>query len=165
MGEGKLRPMTDRFETERFALRPFAPEDLRQISDLWVATWAKTMPDIDFEARRPWFHGHLDTLRSGGAELHVAQAEDGRIAGFVAIHPGTGYLDQLAVAPAFWGKGAAEALMGVAKARVPGGIELDVNQDNPRAIAFYERLGLRIMAASTNPASGRAIWRMAWRPD
>ncbi|WP_127091197.1 GNAT family N-acetyltransferase [Aquabacter cavernae] len=150
--------------TERFAILPFAPAHLAAISDLWVATWAKTMPDIDFEARRPWFHGHLDTLQAGGAEVHVAQANGGEVAGFVAIHPGTGYLDQLAVAPAFWGKGAAEALMDTAKARASGGIQLDVNQDNPRAIAFYERLGLKIVAAATNPASGRAIWRMAWRP-
>ena len=151
--------------TNRFAILPFAPAHLAAISDLWVATWAKTMPDIDFEARRPWFHGHLDALRAGGAEVHVALAEGGSVAGFVAIHPGTGYLDQLAVSPAFWGTGAAEALMAAAKRRSPERIELDVNQDNPRAIAFYERLGLRIMAASTNPTSGRAIWRMAWRPE
>ncbi|MEW6256354.1 MAG: GNAT family N-acetyltransferase [Pseudomonadota bacterium] len=151
--------------TAPFAILPYTPEHHQAISDLWVATWAKTMPDIDFEARRPWFHGHLEALRAGGAELHVAQARDGALAGFVAIHPGTGYLDQLAVAPAFWGQGAAEALMAAAKTRAPGGIELDVNHDNPRAIAFYERLGLKIMSASTNPASGRAIWRMAWRPD
>lgn len=157
--------MTDRLTADRFTIVPFAPAHLPQVSDLWVATWAKTMPDIDFEARRPWFHGHLDALRADGADLLVACAADARVAGFVAIHPGTGYLDQLAVAPAFWGTGAAEALMAAAKARAPGGIDLDVNQDNPRAIAFYERLGLKIMAASTNPASGRAIWRMAWRPD
>ncbi len=121
------------------------------------------MPDIDFEARRPWFHGHLETLQDGGAEVLVARA-DGEVAGFVAIHPGTRYLDQLAVAPAFWGAGAAKALMAAARERSPDGIDLDVNQDNPRAVAFYQRHGFRIAAAATNPASGRAIWRMVWRP-
>lgn len=149
--------------TPPFTIAPFAPADLPAVSDLWVATWAKAMPDIDFEARRPWFHGHLETLQDGGAEVLVARA-DGEVAGFVAIHPGTRYLDQLAVAPAFWGAGAAGALMAAARDRSPDGIDLDVNQDNPRAVAFYQRHGFRIAAAATNPASGRAIWRMEWRP-
>ncbi|TCT05129.1 GNAT family N-acetyltransferase [Aquabacter spiritensis] len=146
------------------AIVAFRPDHLAAVADLWVATWSRTMPDIDFEARRAWFLGHLDTLRGGGAELHVAAAPDGTVAGFVAIDPKTGYLDQIAVAPAFWGSSAALALMATAKARAPSGITLDVNQDNPRAIAFYRRLGFRIVSEGTNPASGRAIWRMAWTP-
>lgn len=147
-----------------FRIIPFAPEHLPALADLWVAGWNRTMPDIDFEARRPWFLGHVEALRESGAEFHVAQAPDGSLAGFVAIAPATGYLDQLAVAPAFWGKGAAEALMDAAKARAPAGIGLDVNQDNARAVAFYRRLGFEIAFSGTNPTSGRAIWRMEWRP-
>lgn len=45
----------------------------------------------------------------------MAEAQ-GQVAGFVVIHPGTGYLDQIAVGPAFWGRGTAEALMAEAKA-------------------------------------------------
>ena len=154
--------------TPRFSIAPFVPADLTAVSDLWVATWAKAMPDIDFEARRPWFHGHLEALQAGGAQVLVARsdADTGglNVAGFVAIHPRTRYLDQLAVAPAFWGSGAAAALMAAARERSPEGIDLDVNQDNPRAVAFYQRYGFKIAAAATNPTSGRAIWRMEWRP-
>ena len=137
-----------------------------KLADLWVASWAKTMPDIDFEARRPWFLGHFETLRQTGAEIlvAVAGAQGGMPAGFVAIAPATGYLDQLAVAPAFWGKGAAEALMAAARTVSPAGIALDVNQDNPRAVAFYRRLGFTIASEGRNPMSGRAIWRMEWKP-
>lgn len=151
----------------RFNIAPFTPADLPAVSDLWVATWAKAMPDIDFEARRPWFHGHLEALQAGGAQVLVARAGadmGGSVAGFVAIHPGTRYLDQLAVGPEFWGSGAATALMAAARERSPEGIDLDVNQDNPRAVAFYQRYGFHIAAAATNPTSGRAIWRMEWRP-
>lgn len=148
-----------------FTIVPFVPAHLPGLADLWVATWARTMPDIDFEARRPWFLDHVAGLRAGGAELHVAlTGEAGAPAGFVAIDPATGYLDQLAVAPAFWGKGAAEALMDAARQRAPAGIALDVNQDNPRAVAFYQKLGFAIASAGENPMSGRAIWRMEWRP-
>ncbi|GGF44574.1 hypothetical protein GCM10007301_00170 [Azorhizobium oxalatiphilum] len=150
--------------TGAFAIRPFSDADLTQAADLWVATWAATMPDIDFEARRPWFLDHLAKLRDGGAQVLVAQAPDGRITGFVIIDPATRYLDQLAVSPAQRGGGAAAALMAAARAISPAGIVLDVNQDNGRAVAFYKRAGLRIVSAGQNPMSGRAIWRMEWTP-
>ncbi|QTL04918.1 GNAT family N-acetyltransferase [Aquabacter sp. L1I39] len=152
-----------------FHVTPYEPGQRAALADLWVASWAKTMPEIDFEARRPWFLGHFETLRQTGAEILVAVpaetgARGGLPAGFVAIAPATGYLDQLAVAPAFWGKGAAEVLMAAARQVSPAGIALDVNQDNPRAVAFYRRLGFAIAAEGRNPLSGRAIWRMEWKP-
>lgn len=149
-----------------FDVVPYTDEMRDGLADLWVASWAKTMPDIDFEARRPWFLGHVQTLRTTGAEFLVACpiGREAEPAGFVAIAPATGYLDQLAVAPAFWGQGAAEALMAAARAISPAGIALDVNQDNPRAVAFYRRLGFAIAGEGRNPLSGRAIWRMEWKP-
>lgn len=145
-------------------IRPFADADLTAAADLWVATWAATMPDIDFEARRPWFLDHLAKLRAAGAQVLVADRSDGSLAGFVIIDPATRYLDQLAVAPAQRGTGAASVLMTAARAVSPAGIVLDVNQDNDRAVAFYKRAGLRIVSAGENPMSGRAIWRMEWAP-
>lgn len=132
---------------------------------LWVETWARTMPQIDFSARLPWLEAHLDTLAADGARTRVAQDAAGTVAGFVVIHPGTGYLDQLAVAPAFWGQGAAEALMAEARRLSPSLVALDVNQDNPRAVRFYEKMGLRVVAEGQNPMSGRLTFRMEWRPE
>ncbi|MGU3494506.1 N-acetyltransferase family protein [Xanthobacteraceae bacterium A53D] len=150
--------------TAAFRIRPFEEPDLKATADLWVATWAATMPDIDFEARRPWFLEHQAKLRADGAQVLVAETTDSAVAGFVIIHPATRYLDQLAVAPALRGSGAAEALMTAARAVSPAGIVLDVNQDNARAVAFYQRMGLSITASGANPTSGRAIWRMEWAP-
>lgn len=141
-----------------------APSDRPAMAQLWVATWAKTLPEIDFAARLPWLEGHLDTLSAGGAQIRVARAGDGVVAGFVVIHPVTGYLDQLAVAPAFWGQGAAEALMAEARHLSPALVALDVNQDNPRAVRFYEKMGLAIVSEGENPMSGRRTFRMEWRP-
>lgn len=147
-----------------FRLRPAAADDRPSMGDLWVASWAATLPEIDFEARRPWLMGHLDQLAAGGALARVAVATDGRVAGFVVIHPGTGYLDQIAVGPDFRGTGAAEALIGEAKAISPALVALDVNQENPRAVRFYEKMGLAIVSEGANPASGRLTFRMEWRP-
>lgn len=148
-----------------FHLRDAVLADRPAMGDLWVASWAKTLPEIDFEARRPWLSSHLDTLAAGGAAIRVACAgESGPVAGFMTIHPGTGYLDQIAVGPAFWGTGAAEALMEEAKRLSPARVALDVNQENPRAVRFYEKIGLAITGEGENPASGRKTFRMEWRP-
>lgn len=148
-----------------YTLEDARPEHAPQMIDLWVASWAKAMPEIDFEARRPWIIDHLAKLAAGGACVRVArEAATGALAGFVVIHPGTGYLDQLVVGPAFWGQGAAEALMDEARAISPTLVALDVNQDNPRAVRFYEKIGLAIVAEGENPLSGRRTYRMEWRP-
>lgn len=146
-----------------YILRPATPADRAAMADLWVESWARTLPDIDFEARRPWLSAHLDTLAAGGASTRVAERE-GTVAGFVVIHPGTGYLDQIAVSPAFWGQGAAEALMDEARRLSPALVALDVNQENPRAVRFYEKMGLAVTGEGENPMSGRRTFRMEWRP-
>ncbi len=148
-----------------YILAMAVPEDRPAMAQLWVETWAKTMPDIDFVARLPWLESHLDALTAGGALIQVARegTREGRVAGFVVIHPRTGYLDQLAVAPPFWGKGAAEALMAEARRLSPALVALDVNQDNPRAVRFYEKMGLAIVSEGANPMSGRRTYRMEWR--
>jgi len=49
------RPANAAGAQDAFTVRPFVPADLTPAADLWVAGWALTMPDIDFEARRPGF--------------------------------------------------------------------------------------------------------------
>jgi putative acetyltransferase len=40
---------------------------------------------------------------------------------------------------------------------------VDVNQDNPRAVRFYEREGFRRLHEGVNPNSGLRTWRLEWR--
>ena len=160
--------------SSRFVLHASEPEDTDSLADLWVESWQKTMPEIDFTTRRPWFLGHFASLRDQGSAclvardtLDAAHAEEthaGAYAGFVLVDPATRYLDQLAVAPAYWGRGAAELLMAGAKEISPAGVTLDVNQENGRAVAFYTRLGFVITQQGRNVTSGRLIWRMEWTP-
>jgi putative acetyltransferase len=44
------------------------------------------------------------------------------------------------------------------------GLELHVNQDNGRAIRFYEKHGFRKAGEDVNPRSGAPIYRMCWQP-
>jgi putative acetyltransferase len=88
---------------------------------------------------------------------------DGSMAGFVTLDEG-GHVDQLASATSAWGRGAAKALLDESKRRSPR-LHLDVNQENPRAVRFYEREGFQRTGAGVNPVSGRATWRYMWRAD
>ena len=145
-----------------YTLVPFVPAHLPELTDLWIESWIAAMPDIDFEARRVWFVDHLTALRDRGAEVTCAfDGRTGTMAGFITMDRASGHIDQLAVAPAYWGEAAATALLQYIK-RPAAHLHLDVNQDNPRAVRFYEREGFRRTAAGINPNSGRKTWRFEW---
>ncbi len=135
-------------------------EDISPLADLWVASWGEAMPGIDFSVRRSWLHDHLRALETAGAATICGFDGDGRLVGFVTIDPATGYLDQLAVAPQAKGSGAATLLLREARRLAADGLILDVNQDNWRAIRFYEREGFQRLEAGINPRSGLKTWRL-----
>jgi len=143
-------------------IEPFVPSHLPDIQAFWVESWVRTMPAIDFAARRDWLGDHLTALAARGVAIRVAVADDGTLAGFVTVDPSDGHLDQICVAPTWWGGGVAEALLEDARGLSPDRLVLDVNADNPRAIAFYVRSGFVETARAVNPRSGLPIVRMQW---
>ncbi|MEQ1752529.1 MAG: GNAT family N-acetyltransferase [Micropepsaceae bacterium] len=148
-----------------FNLTLFVPAHLPELADLWISAWTLAMPSINFEVRRGWFVDHLVQLRDQGALVCCAfDAANGSMAGFVTLERASGLIDQLAVAPAFWGAGAAHQLLDWAKGEHAGTLSLDVNQDNARASSFYKREGFVRVSEGTNPNSGLKTWRYEWRP-
>lgn len=144
------------------ALRRRAHEELPRLADLWVASWREAMPEIDFLARRAWFCDHLLQLESAGAVTVCALDGSNRLIGFVTVDPATAYLDQIAIAPEAKGSAAAALLLAEARRLSPDGLALDVNQDNARALRFYEREGFKKIAEDVNPRSGLKTWRLHW---
>lgn len=144
------------------------------VVDLWVEAWTRAMPGIDFEARRDWFASRLaDFARDGTRVRVVAGPLAGQGArtlrartprGMITVRPRDGYIDQLAVAVAWWGSGTATALIEDARQLSPNGLWLLVNQANHRAVAFYEKAGFRRGEATSNPDSGLPVWRYGWTP-
>jgi putative acetyltransferase len=152
-----------RSKSSAFALRDAAERDREAMLDLWVAAWRAAMPAIDFGERREGFRAHLAQLECLGFAMRCATgSRDGRILGFIALSPKLRQLDQIVVALDHWGKGAGKALIDEAKRLSPRGLWLDVNQDNPRAIAFYEKHGFRRLRAGRNPTSGLPTFRYGW---
>ena len=96
---------------------------------------------------RPLYQQLLD---SGGFYIYPV---DGMVAGFYqasrragrAAH--VGVLGTLALAPDYQGRGIARAMLGEALRMLQADgarrVELTVESDNPKAIAFYERLGFQ----------------------
>jgi len=145
-----------------FTLRPYRAEDEEAAIELWRLTWQQAYPHIDFAARLNWWRERWRNELVPNAAIMVAAATDS-LRGFVTIDK-TGYLDQLVVAPDQWGSGLAAALVDQAKQLSPDGVRLLVNDDNARAIRFYERQGFCIAGHDVNPTSGRPVLKMEWLP-
>ncbi|MEA3023265.1 MAG: putative acetyltransferase [Alphaproteobacteria bacterium] len=149
-----------------FRLRPYAAADEAAAIELWRRAWQAAYPQLDFSARLAWWRERWRSELVPIAAITVAErpGESSGILGFVTVDPSTGYLDQIVVAPEEWGSPLAAALLDDAKRSAPGGVDLLVNQDNARAIRFYEKQGFVVAGADVNPISGAALHRMSWRP-
>jgi putative acetyltransferase len=144
-------------------LRRYHPRDEDASVALWLRTWQKAYPELDFAERLDWWRERWRNELLPTAEVVIAEA-DGDVIGFVTVDPRTLYLDQIVVAPEHWRSSVGSALIAKAKRISPAGLDLDVNIDNVRAIGFYRRLGFLITGAGVNPISGKPVHRMSWRP-
>jgi len=150
-----------------FFIRFYHFEDEAAAIELWRRTWQQSFPQIDFTSRLDWWRKRWREELVPKAEIAVAVSISGgeqadAIIGFVTVDR-EGYLDQLVVAPEYWGTGAADLLMEEAKRISPKRITLLVNTDNARAIRFYEQSGFVHAGSDVNPTSGRPVLRMEWK--
>jgi putative acetyltransferase len=143
-------------------LRPYAAADEDAAIELWRRTWQLAYPVIDFNARLDWWRERWRTELVPAAHIVIAEG-NGAIIGFVTVDARTLYLDQLVVAPEAWGNGTGDALVAEAKRLSPRGLDLQVNQDNARAVRFYEKQGFAV-SGQDQTISGRPTYKMSWRP-
>ena len=82
--------------------------------------------------------------------------------GFMALTDS--HVDALFVDPARHGAGVGRALIGHARA-LHGSLTVDVNEQNPRAVGFYERLGFERTGRSPTDGQGRPypLLHLTWR--
>ena len=128
---------------------------------LWLKTWQQTYSSIDFAARVPWWRERWrNELVPNAASWSPNKGSRWSDSSPSITHA---YLDQLVVAPEHWGSELANALVDEAKRISPDTITLLVNDDNARAIRFYERNGFVHAGQDVNPTSGRPVLRMIWK--
>jgi putative acetyltransferase len=144
-------------------VREMLAADLPEAIDLWVASWKAAYPSMDFEKRRGWAVEHIADLEQEGSLSFVALT-GGSIVGLLVVDPNTGYLDQIVVATDQQGRGVADALLAHARKQAPDGLDLHVNQDNARAVRFYEKNGFVKSGTDVNATSKAPTYKMSWRP-
>jgi putative acetyltransferase len=148
----------------KIQLRSYSAVDEDATIALWQRTWQVAYPQIAFEKRLEWWRARWRDELVPVATIVVAE-RDGVMLGFVTIDRKTGYLDQLVVAPECWQSGVGRLLVDEAKRLSPEKIELLVNQDNERAIAFYAKAGFSITGESVSKHSGLPLYEMTWKPN
>ena len=144
-------------------LRRYRQSDEDAVVALWLRTWQTACPQLDFIARLDWWRQRWRDELLRTADVVIAE-QDSVLIGFVTIDPRTFYLDQIVVAPEHWRSGIGAVLLEEARRISPHGLDLDVNVDNARAIAFYKKHGFTIAGPGKNPVSGKPVHRMSWRP-
>jgi len=132
------------------ALRPGTAEDHTALLDLWLRSVRAThtfLTEADIRALHPLVRDHaLPALELWALE------EDGRLIGWMGLDGAK--LEALFIDPDHAGKGHGRRLVGHARA-LKGPLTLDVNEQNPRAVAFYRRLGFRVTGRSDLDGQGR----------
>jgi len=154
--EGR-RPMPE------LRLRPATAADAPAIAALHTASWRDAYADIldpaflagPIEADRLALWSERLTDPREGQLVHLAEGQDGEVAGFVCAFrdadPRWGSLvDNLHVAPWLRGHGVGETLLRGAASRLAehgatGGLHLWVFEANTAGLRFYERLGGRVV--------------------
>ena len=144
-------------------LRRYRQSDEDAAVTLWLRSWQAAYPQLDFIARLDWWRQRWRDELLRTADVVIAE-NAGIMIGFVTIDPQTLYLDQIVVAPEHWRSGIGAVLLEEARRISPRGLDLDVNVDNARAIAFYKKHGFTIAGPGKNPISGKPVHRMSWRP-
>jgi putative acetyltransferase len=146
-----------------FTLRRYSHANEDAAIELWRRTWQVAYPRLNFTERLDWWRARWRRELVPVCVITVAE-RDNAMQGFVTVDPATGFLDQIVVAPEAWGSDLAATLIAEAKRIAPAGLELLVNQDNARAVRFYQKQGFAITGADANPISGAPLHRMSWRP-
>jgi putative acetyltransferase len=124
--------------------------DGARIMDIWRRAVDATHDFLSFEDRRSIEAEAAAFLP--GAPLDLAVDDANRAIGFMLLHGS--HMEALFVDPEFRGSGIGRALVEDAVKRHPN-LTTDVNEQNPQAIGFYERLGFERCGRSAMDGQGR----------
>jgi putative acetyltransferase len=145
------------------AIRDIESPDHDALVALWIRAWMLTLPQIRFDEREPFIRERLRDYALPPRRARMACNEAGQPLGFFLIDTSVNELEQIVVAPEFWGMSIAEAMLADARQISPDRLVLTVNRDNPRATAFYRKQGFVETGGGISPRSGLPLLHMEWR--
>jgi putative acetyltransferase len=126
-------------------------EDFARVVEVWEASVRAThdfVAEADIEEFRPMVAAALADIE------HLACLRDrsGQLAGYIAV--AAGKVEMLFLHPESRGQGGGKRLLEYA-VREFGAFELDVNEQNPQAVGFYERVGFEVVDRSELDGTGK----------
>ncbi len=146
---------------ERFVIRGAQPDEYDDIAHVWLESWKSA--GLTEPADPGWEALGRRIRREIAAGWNLLVADDGDIAGFVALRRKDNCLDQLFVAPDRQGGGIGRALLAFARTQLPKEIWLRCASANHRAWAWYEREGFAFEKEAPHEASGMMLKYYRWR--
>ncbi|MEJ7695338.1 MAG: GNAT family N-acetyltransferase [Candidatus Limnocylindrales bacterium] len=147
-------------------IRPAGPSDVDGIGDVWLTSWRAT---FDFEPGHPdedvrrWLANVLVPRNETWVAVDNADGS-ARVVGVMALSDMT--VEQLYLAPDWFGRSIGRRFIDLAKSRRPDGLDLHCFAVNDRARRFYEHNGFAAVAfgdGSGNEERQPDV-RYVWRP-
>ena len=133
--------------------------------DALVAVWEASVRATHDFLRESDIAGLRPRIRDeylGAVELRVFKDASGRILGFVGVADGK--VEMLFIAPQARGQGIGKQLLRHAVEQM-GATALDVNEQNPQAVGFYQHQGFVIVGRSTVDGQGNPFPLLHMRLD
>ncbi|TQJ19639.1 GNAT family N-acetyltransferase [Kribbella jejuensis] len=126
------------------------PDEYDRAAELWEASVRAThafVTEADLDVFRPLVRA------SFGEIAQLAGLRDGeRLVGFIGVEDGN--VEMLFLDPSFRGRGGGSLLLRHAFTSFAA-TTVDVNEQNPQAIGFYEHHGFRVVSRSTHDSTGK----------
>ncbi len=145
----------------RISCRPARDDDLRAVAALWLESWLSIGLDLPTTDTEESLRDRLAEERARGWRVSLAFIDED-LAGFLAITPADGVLNQMFVRPAAKGAGVGTELLALAQRDMPDGFWLWTAEANRAARAFYGRRGLRLDRLRLHPRSGLPMAVYVW---
>ena len=127
------------------------PSDYPELIQIWEASVRAThgfLSEEDILFLRPLIlEQYFDAV-----SLHCLKSESDKILGFVGVAEDN--IEMLFISPAYRGKGIGTFLTRFA-IKEQGAIKVDVNEQNPKAVGFYEHVGFEVVGKSALDGQGR----------
>lgn len=138
-------------DSDSMKIRQGTPNDHATLVDIWVRSVRAThvfLSEVDIQFYLPLVRDHaLKEL-----ELWVLANDDESLMGFMGLSENK--LEALFLAPEFLRRGGGRLLVEHAR-QLKGPLLVDVNEQNPQAVSFYESLGFTMTSRSELDSSGR----------
>ncbi|MCG7505314.1 acetyltransferase [Mesorhizobium retamae] len=132
-------------------IRPYSDEDNARLVDIWLAAVRATHEFLTEEDIQ-FFLPKLRDQYIPALEVYIAEDDDGQLLGFSGLDGAN--LEMLFIDPAHHGFGIGKLLVDHAVA-LKGPLKVDVNEQNPGALAFYLKCGFTQVGRSEFDGTGK----------